>query len=126
MNRMKSRATVTGFAVALVLSFLLADMFPAVSAPPEAKKTTIGPSPSLLRQCRQRAINFLRNSQADDGSWTIPNAPGITGLITAALLQTGLPTDDPMLARSLEHLWGFVQKDGGIYDAKTQDRKSVV
>ena len=124
MKRIKSSVTVTGLSVALVLSFLLLGILGDAlrAAPAGAKQTTIGPSPELLRQCRHRAVNFLRNSQADDGSWTIPNSPGITGLITAALLETGLTTDDPMVARAIKHLAGFVREDGGIYDEKSQHR----
>ena len=101
----------------------LADL-PSLAAEPEIQKTksTVGPKRSLLKKTRNRAVNYLRNSQADDGSWTTPNAPGISALATAALLENGLPPDDPTVARALKHLKTFIQKDGGIYYSKSNHR----
>ncbi len=86
------------------------------------RQTTIGPDVKLLRQTRERAINFLRISQGDDGSWTSPTAPGITALVTTSLLRAGARADDPTVARGLAHLSGFIQKDGGIYYIKSNHR----
>lgn len=64
---------------------------------------------------RERGVNFLRTTQADDGSWTSPMAPGVSGLITASLIQSGLPADDSTVAKALKHLESHVKSDGGIY-----------
>jgi squalene-hopene/tetraprenyl-beta-curcumene cyclase len=40
---------------------------------------------------------------------------GITSLAVTAALRHGRPLDDPLVARGLKALEGFVQKDGGIY-----------
>lgn len=76
----------------------------------------------VLADVRQKAINYLRTKQSDDGSWTSPSAPGISGLIVEALLRSGVAVDDPMIQKSLKHLESFIQPDGGIYFAKSNHR----
>jgi squalene-hopene/tetraprenyl-beta-curcumene cyclase len=88
----------------------------------KAEQATVGPDAEQLKKLRRRAIDFLRTTQADDGSWTTPTAPGIGALVTTALLQNGLPPDDPTVARALKHLESFIQDDGGIYYEKTPHR----
>src|SRR5262245_34467028 len=46
---------------------------------------------------RRDAVDFLRTTQADDGSWTSPTAPGVSGLITTAILHAGVSPADPMV-----------------------------
>jgi len=82
----------------------------------------VGPNAKTLAKMRARGINYLRNTQAKDGSWTTPNAVGINALIATALLRSGVPADDPAVALVLKHLVSFVQKDGGIYYAKSNHR----
>jgi squalene-hopene/tetraprenyl-beta-curcumene cyclase len=82
----------------------------------------VGPDAKLLRKTRSQAIDFLRTTQRDDGSWTAPNAPGITALVVSSLLESGLPADDPTVALAIRNLEGFIQKDGGIYDSKSNHR----
>ncbi|MEX1095126.1 MAG: prenyltransferase/squalene oxidase repeat-containing protein [Planctomycetales bacterium] len=105
-------------AVAPVLSVavLLATFAPAGGA------EQVGPSPAQFDQVRKAGIDFLRTSQAEDGSWTVPVAPGISGLCVAALLQNGVSPDDPTVAKGLKHLESFVQKDGGVYYPKGNHR----
>jgi len=75
-----------------------------------------------VAESRRQAIEFLRSTQADDGSWTSPTAPGVSGLITTALLKSGVMPTDPMLEKALGHLATFVQPDGGIYYIKSDHR----
>lgn len=82
----------------------------------------LGPDKALLQKARNKAADFLRSSQNDDGSWTSAKAPGITALVTTGLLQSGIPADDPMVAKALKHIEGFVQQDGGIYFSGTTHR----
>jgi len=88
----------------------------------EKATTTVGPNRLLLKRSRQRAINFLRNTQADDGSWTAPQATGITALVVTSVLRSGVSVNDPMVAKGLKHLESFIQKDGGIYFSKSNHR----
>jgi len=68
---------------------------------------------------RTKGVNFLKTTQADDGSWTQSTQVGVSGLVVYSLLQSGLKPDDPAVAKGLKFLEGFVQKDGGIYHEKT-------
>ena len=76
---------------------------------------TVGPVQEQLNRARERAMNFLRNSQADDGSWTTPNTPGITALAVTALQRSAASVDDPAVKKALRHLQSHVKPDGGIY-----------
>lgn len=80
-----------------------------------AAQKMFGPDAKKLADVRQRAINFLKTSQADDGTWTSNSSSGVTALAVTALVESGLPLDDPALAKGLRALEKFVQKDGGIY-----------
>lgn len=79
----------------------------------------VGPDADQLAKSRQRGANFLKTTQAKDGSWTSPEAPGISGLVTFSLLQAGIPSSDPVVEKALKHLETFVQPDGGIYFPKS-------
>ena len=86
------------------------------------KTNTIGPNRAKWLKVRTRAVNFLKSAQDDDGSWTSPQAAGLTALATTALLDSGLKADDPVVARSLAYLESLAQKNGGIYHPKTLHR----
>lgn len=90
--------------------------------PSSADKRAVGPSRETLNSTRQKAVAFLRNTQADDGSWTTPKSVGITGLVATALLKNGVAPSDPVVAKALDQLSTFVQKDGGIYAADSNHR----
>ena len=62
-----------------------------------------------------KAIEFLRTSQAADGSFSGKAGPGFTAVVTTAVVRHGRGPDDPLVAKSLKNLLGFVQPDGGIY-----------
>ena len=66
---------------------------------------------------RQKAIQFLEVTQREDGSWTKSDAVGITGLVTASLLRSGRPVDDPLVAKGLSLLVSQQQSSGGIFAA---------
>ncbi|QDT30108.1 hypothetical protein Enr10x_54680 [Gimesia panareensis] len=75
-----------------------------------------------LKKIQQAGINYLKNSQLDDGLWTTETVPGISALVTTALLESGVPASDPVAAKALKRLEGYVQKDGGIYYSKSNHR----
>ena len=76
-----------------------------------------------VQQAVDRAVEFLRTkAQAPDGSYSAASGPGVTAIVAAAILRNGRSPDDPLLARSLKYLEGFVQPDGGIYQPKTFHR----
>jgi squalene-hopene/tetraprenyl-beta-curcumene cyclase len=62
-----------------------------------------------------KAIEYLRiKGQASDGSYTAAAGPGVTALVTTAILRNGRSPSDPLVAKSLKYLEGFVREDGGI------------
>jgi squalene-hopene/tetraprenyl-beta-curcumene cyclase len=64
----------------------------------------------------QRGLEYLRTKgQAADGTFTIQAGPGITALTVTAAIHNGVALDDPLVAKGLKALEGFIQRDGGIY-----------
>jgi len=67
-------------------------------------------------QMVDRAVQYLRTTgQADDGSFSKEASPAITSLVTAALIKSGRPVEDPMVAKALKFIEGYVREDGGIH-----------
>lgn len=66
-------------------------------------------------QVVERAIGYLRTKgQSADGSYSSAAGPGVTALITTAILRQGRSPDDPLVAKSLKYLEQFARDDGGI------------
>ncbi len=65
-----------------------------------------------------KAVEYLAQHQSADGAFTPQAGVGVTALVATALLQNGRSPDDPLVARSLKFLEGYVQPDGGIYSPK--------
>ena len=73
-----------------------------------------------LEQVATKAIRYLRTKGvAADGSYSRQAGIGVTALATTGLLRHGVQVEDPVVAKSLKHLAGFVQADGGIYEPGT-------
>jgi squalene-hopene/tetraprenyl-beta-curcumene cyclase len=68
-----------------------------------------------LNQAVGRAVNYFKQAQADDGSWSAASGPGVTAIVTASLLRNGRTADDPMVAKALKYLETFLHEDGGVY-----------
>jgi squalene-hopene/tetraprenyl-beta-curcumene cyclase len=62
-----------------------------------------------------KGVAFLKTAQAADGSFSADAGPGVTAIVTAALLASGAKADDPAVAKALAWLQKFVHDDGGIY-----------
>jgi squalene-hopene/tetraprenyl-beta-curcumene cyclase len=70
----------------------------------------------LYEQVTAKAINYLKaNGQAEDGSFSASSGPGVTALITTALMKNGRSPDDPFVAKCIKYLEQFIQEDGGIH-----------
>jgi squalene-hopene/tetraprenyl-beta-curcumene cyclase len=95
---------------------------PVSTADDTATKAVSDVDRAKVDAARSDAVDFLRTTQSDDGSWTSPTAPGISGLVTTALLKSGVAPADPTIAKALKHLTTFVQEDGGIYYIKSDHR----
>src|SRR5947209_2250375 len=61
-----------------------------------------------VRTSIDRAVDYLKKSQAPDGSWPdmgIVNQPGgVTALATLALLNAGVKVDEPHVQKAMNYL----------------------
>ena len=80
---------------------------------------SIGPDAKLVKQLREKGVNFLKTTQSDDGSWTSATQPGVTAVVCIGLQGAGVKADDPVLQKGLKHLLGYLQADGGLYHPET-------
>jgi squalene-hopene/tetraprenyl-beta-curcumene cyclase len=106
-----SRLTVAGAATILSACFLL---FTTIAL---AADSPGGPSidAKTYAQAVDRAVDFLQNkAQASDGSFAAYAGPGVTAVVTTALVRHGRTPNDPMVAAGLKYLQGFVQPDGAV------------
>lgn len=63
-----------------------------------------------------KAINYLATQgQAEDGAYSRFAGPGVTALVTHAIIKHGRTPEDPLVARSLKYLESFIQPTGGIH-----------
>lgn len=77
----------------------------------------------LYEETVAKAIEYCRTKgQAADGSYSAEAGPAVTAIVTAGILRSGRTPDDPLVAKSLKYLEGFVHPDGGIYPAKSRHR----
>ncbi len=97
----------------LVGTILLAACRQASAADDVAKP--IGPDRATYQKSVSRGLEFLAQAQADDGSFSSQAGPGLTAIVATALLRHDRTLDDPLVAKSLKYLEGFVHDDGGIY-----------
>jgi hypothetical protein len=64
----------------------------------------------------ERGLDYLsRQGQANDGTFTARAGAGITSLAITSALRNGRSVNDPMVAKGLKAIEGFVKPDGGIY-----------
>lgn len=70
---------------------------------------------SELTAVIRSGLNFLKSSQAEDGTFSIEAGPGITALAVTAALRCGESPDSPLVRKGLSALETFVKPDGGIY-----------
>lgn len=70
--------------------------------------------PKTWDQTVDRAVEFLRKTQAEDGSWSGNRTPGITGIVLTGLLDTGrLKPDDPTSQRALKYIESLINPKAG-------------
>lgn len=112
----------TSYQKILIALVAIALFFPVKSSLAEVVPALPAPQAAKLIEIQSKGIAFLKTTQLEDGSWTTPNAPGITGLVVTSLLRSGVPADDPAVASGLKFLKSFVQQDGGIYHPKSNHR----
>jgi Squalene-hopene cyclase C-terminal domain len=110
MDRHQIGITTVGL---LLVTALLATLRP-VDAAQDGK---VGPKAADVQASLDKAIGYLKSSQAKDGSFSRKIAgPGITAITVAALLRNGVDSSEPVVASGLKFLESQTRKDGGIYD----------
>ncbi len=73
-----------------------------------------GPDPAEWDRIVDKAIAYLRSTQAEDGSWSGNRTPGVTGIVLTGLLRTGKITpDDPMARKALAYIESLVNVERG-------------
>ncbi len=98
----------------LIAGVLLAGVTPMVVVA-DQKAATTGANAAERDQVVKSGVEFLRQAQADDGSFSASSGPGITAIVATALLRSGLTPNDPVVARSLKYLQHHLHDGGGIY-----------
>lgn len=68
------------------------------------------------QQTVSKAIEYLSTKgQAENGSFSGQGSPAITALVLSGILSHGRSPDDPVVAKGLKYLSGFIHEDGGLY-----------
>jgi squalene-hopene/tetraprenyl-beta-curcumene cyclase len=99
---------------ALTCGILIASLTaPTLAA--EKKAQPAKPDTTKIDQAASRAIDFLKQAQAKDGSFSGAGGPGISAIVATALLRWR-SADDPVAARALKYLESKRHDDGGIYE----------
>jgi hypothetical protein len=88
---------------------------------------TAGVDPQQRKELLERAADYLKSHQGDDGSFSPRIAgPGVTAVVVAGMLRNGFRVDDPVVARGLKYLEKSVKADGGIYDKRLANYTTCV
>ena len=97
---MPSRTLILRYFI-IALAFALGCM-----AEPSRGQETPELSAAAVRQAIDKGVSFLRNTQMKNGQWNEMNLyeGGVTALVALSLLNCGVPTTDPDLARALKLL----------------------
>ncbi|HEV3003369.1 MAG TPA: prenyltransferase/squalene oxidase repeat-containing protein [Pirellulales bacterium] len=108
MDRLRPyRRFSTTLTAATLLAASLSVAMPCPAREPDGRK---------VEQAVIKALDYLRQrGQAEDGSFSKQQGPAVTALVTTAILRSGRSPDDPLAAKGLKYVEGFVQDDGGIY-----------
>ncbi len=81
---------------------------------------SLGPDPKPYQASIDRAVAYLQTAQAADGSFSKQNGPAITALVASGLMRLGRTPSDPIVAKALRYVEGFVQPTGGIHAPKSR------
>jgi squalene-hopene/tetraprenyl-beta-curcumene cyclase len=89
----------------------LAAALPGETAEPAAKGAA---DPQLWDRTVDRAVQYLKGTQAEDGSWSRDKSPGVTGICLTGMLQTGkLSPADPAAQKALKYIESLVNPKAG-------------
>src|SRR5260370_21077369 len=98
---------------------ILAGITLKLSTADSAEPKTIGPDPKKWEGLVDKAIDYLKTSQAEDGSWSGKRSPGVTCIVLTGLLRTGrVKAEDPVAAKPLSYVHSLVNPKAGHIAAK--------
>ncbi len=103
----------TLFCLLLTLTSLLWNHSLAISQSPTQADATS--ESTQLKRTIELGLQFLRQSQSADGTFSIKAGPGLTALAITAAIRCGEPLDSPMVSKGLAAVETLVKPDGGIY-----------
>jgi squalene-hopene/tetraprenyl-beta-curcumene cyclase len=79
-----------------------------------AEPAKVGPPAEEWNRVVDRAIGYLKTTQAEDGSWSRDKSPGVTGIALTGMLNTGRVTpDDPVASRGLKYIESLINPKAG-------------
>jgi squalene-hopene/tetraprenyl-beta-curcumene cyclase len=94
-----------------LLAGAVAALVPAGAAEP-AKR--LGPDAKQWNETVDRAVEYLKNTQGPDGSWSEKKSPGVTGIVLTGLIQSGKVTaKDPVAEKALKYIESLINKKAG-------------
>jgi squalene-hopene/tetraprenyl-beta-curcumene cyclase len=101
----------TGFVGAAVLAaFLVLDL----EAARPAKKKKVGPPAKEWDEVTAKAIDYLKSTQEEGGSWSEKKSPGVTGIVLTGMLHTGkVSAKDPVAAKALKYIESLINPKAG-------------
>lgn len=102
-----------------VLALSLAAITPTFSVTSSLfaqEKPATNETDALRKQIVEKGLAFLaKEGQSDAGTFSDKVGPGVTALALTAAIKNGRSIDDPVVAKGLKALEGYVKPDGGIY-----------
>src|SRR5262249_31695929 len=79
-----------------------------------AQPSPTGADPKEWNRTVDKAIGYLKTTQAEDGSWSRGKSPGVTGIVLTGLLKTGKVTaDDRIAANALKYIESLINTEAG-------------
>ncbi len=77
------------------------------------------PSAATYSKLVERSVEYLKTKQSPEGAFSPQASPAVTALVVTGMLRNGRSPTEPVVAKGLKYIEGFIQKDGGIYQEKS-------
>jgi squalene-hopene/tetraprenyl-beta-curcumene cyclase len=82
--------------------------------PSPGKPATTPPTKAEWQAVVAKAVEFLKTTQAEDGSWSVePQKRGITGIVVTGLLTCGQSPSDQPAAKGLKYIESLINRKEG-------------
>jgi squalene-hopene/tetraprenyl-beta-curcumene cyclase len=98
----------------VISAVILAGMTGSLCVGGRAEPKQLGPDAKKWEALVDKAIDYLKTSQAEDGSWSGKRSPGVTGIVLTGILRTGrVKAEDPVAAKALSYIESLVNAKAG-------------